>query len=46
MCNTESVSTDSESWQELSMDSDCPSVSVSEEPDVGRLQDHQGDERE
>ncbi|XP_062857965.1 connector enhancer of kinase suppressor of ras 3-like [Trichomycterus rosablanca] len=45
VCNTECVSSDSESWLELSMDSDCPSVSVSEEPDVGRLQDYRGDDR-
>ncbi|MCJ8743886.1 hypothetical protein PDJAM_G00099520 [Pangasius djambal] len=45
VCNTsECVSSDSESWLELSSDSQGP-MCVSEHSDLGRLQDYHGDER-
>lgn len=44
VCNTsECVSSDSESWLELSSDSQGP-LCVSERSDIGRLQDYQGAE--
>ncbi|XP_047657914.1 connector enhancer of kinase suppressor of ras 3 [Tachysurus fulvidraco] len=45
VCNTsECVSSDSESWLELSSESQGP-MSVSEHSAIGRLQDYHGDER-